>query len=219
MKRVRERIVLAARRAGRAPDAVRLVAVTKGVDADRIRRIASEPVLLGESRVQEAVAKQESLARFDELKGKIVWHMIGHLQRNKVKEVLGRFDLIHSVDSLPLAREIDRQSARSGIRQQVLLEVNLAGEKSKHGFAPDDLDAAFGEIKGLPHVRVRGLMVIPPLPERPEDSRPFFRRLRGLGEGLDLPELSMGMSGDFEVAVEEGATLVRVGTAIFGERG
>jgi pyridoxal phosphate enzyme (YggS family) len=219
MKRVRERIALAARRSGRAPEAVRLVVVTKGVGADRIRAIAGEPVLLGESRVQEAVAKQEALGRIDELKGKIVWHMIGHLQRNKVKEVLVRFELIHSIDSVSLAREVDRLSARSGIRQAVLLEVNLAGEKSKHGFLPGEIDAAYGEIRGLECLRVGGLMTIPPLPQSPEDSRPYFRRLREMGERLGVAELSMGMSADFEVAVEEGATLARVGTAIFGERG
>ncbi|HET6370814.1 MAG TPA: YggS family pyridoxal phosphate-dependent enzyme [Nitrospiria bacterium] len=219
MKRVRERIDLAARRVGRAPEAVRLVAVTKGVDVDRIRRIAGEPVLLGESRVQEAVAKQEALARFDDLKGKIVWHMIGHLQRNKVKEVVGRFEMIHSVDSISLAREIDRQAGHEEIHQQVLLEVNLAGETSKHGFSPKEVGEALGEIRGFENLQVEGLMTIPPLPKKPEDSRPYFRRLREMAERLGVSELSMGMSGDFEVAVEEGATLVRVGTAIFGERG
>jgi pyridoxal phosphate enzyme (YggS family) len=219
LERVRDRIAKALARTGRRAGSVRLVIVTKGVEAERIRRlIGEEPLLLGESRVREAIAKQRSLEEIDEMKGKIVWHLIGSLQRNKVKEVIGRFELIHSVDSLPLAREIDSAAARSGAIQPVLLQVNLTGEKTKHGFSPGEIDAALEETRRLPHLDVRGVMTIPPPPRTPEDSRPHFRSLREIAERNGLAETSMGMSDDFEVAVEEGATLVRVGRAVFGER-
>jgi pyridoxal phosphate enzyme (YggS family) len=219
LERVRDRIAKTLVRAGRRAGSVRLVIVTKGVEAERIRRlIDEEPLLLGENRVQEAIVKQRTLEEIAEVRGKIAWHLIGSLQRNKVKEVIGRFDLIHSVDSLPLAREIDSAAARSGAIQPVLLQVNLAGEKTKHGFSPEEIDAALEEAQRLPHLGVRGVMTIPPAPRKPEDSRPYFRSLREIAVRNGLAETSMGMSADFEVAVEEGATLVRVGRAVFGER-
>jgi hypothetical protein len=143
--------------------------------------------------------------------------MVGHLQTNKVKTVLGLFDIIQSVDSLHLAQEISRRAPQS-VRVPVLLEVNVAGEATKYGFAPDELPAAAGQARALPGLEVRGLMTVAPVAGDPQEARPVFRRLRSLAESLDLRELSMGMSDDFQVAVEEGATIVRVGRAIFGER-
>ncbi len=216
-----DRIASAARRAGRDPSSVRLVVVTKTVDHDRIRdAVAAGAVILGENRVQEAKEKIETL-------GKIAsWHLIGHLQTNKAKYAVKLFDLIHSVDNLELAQEIDKQAAKIGKVQNVLIEVNIAGEASKAGMAVRKAPALVQEAARLRNISIRGLMTMPPYSENPGDSRPFFSVLRELAEtivkenipGVSLQELSMGMSGDFEVAIEEGATLVRVGTAIFGER-
>ncbi len=154
------------------------------------------------------------------------WHFIGQLQRRKVRDAIGTFELIHSVDSVELAQEINRRAGDAGVRQAVLLEVNIAGESSKAGFQPDVLMRDLAALGGLPHLRIQGLMTIPPPTIKPEEARPYFRELRILGEriasekipSLVMQELSMGMSQDFEVAIEEGATLVRVGTAIFGAR-
>jgi pyridoxal phosphate enzyme (YggS family) len=209
----------AAVRAGRDPESVRLVAATKQVGPERITPAIEAGVrLLGENRLQEALPKIEALA------GRPVrWHFIGRLQRRKVREVVGRFELIHSVDSVELAAEIERRAAAAGLVQPVLLEVNLGGEASKGGFDPEGLPAALPELARLAHVRVRGLMAIPPPTPEAEGARPYFRRLRLLAESLGAgwcgpgaAELSMGMSQDYEVAVEEGATMVRVGTALFG---
>ena len=167
---------------------------------------------LGENRVQEAKAKIATLGR------PVPWHLIGHLQTNKVKDALALFDVIQSIDRLEVARECERRTAGAGRPVDVLLEVNVGNEPSKSGFAPDAVAAALDAIGGMAHLKVRGLMAIPPAVERPEESRPAFRALRALAERHGLGELSMGMSGDFEVAVEEGATMVRVGTAIFGPR-
>jgi len=185
---------------------------------ERVRRaVTAGATALGENRVQEALPKIEALGRT------VGWHLIGHLQRNKVKFAVGVFDLIHSVDSLELAREIDQKAERAGIRQKVLIQVKAAPEAAKSGVPPEELETLARKTSALPHLSLEGLMTIPPQPDDPENSRPYFRRLAGQAEelrrhGLPVHELSMGMSGDFEVAVEEGATLIRVGAAIFGPR-
>lgn len=208
----------AALRAGRRPEAVRLIAATKSVAPERIRGAIDAGVrILGENRLQEALPKIEALGAA----GGIAWHFIGRLQRRKAKDVVGRFQLIHSVDSVELAEEIDRRAAQAGLRQEVLLEVNVGGEASKAGFAPEALGQAVEALAGLPSLSVRGLMTIPPPSGQPEAARPYFRQLRELAASLgrpELKELSMGMSQDYAIAVEEGATMVRVGTAIFGAR-
>lgn len=218
---VQDRIASAAKRAGRDPASVRLVVVTKTVDAERIREAAAAgAAILGENRVQEAKEKIEKLRAIAS------WHLIGHLQANKAKHAVKLFDLIHSVASTELAAEIDRQAAKIGKVQNVLVEVNIAGEASKAGTAVKEAPELVREIANHRNIAIQGLMTIPPFAENPEDSRPYFRVLRELAGSIarenipnvSLKELSMGMSGDFEVAIEEGATLVRVGTAIFGER-
>lgn len=218
VRTVQATIDQAALLAGRRPEAVRLIAATKSVPPELIRRaIEAGTRHLGESRLQEALPKMDALGGFEG----IAWHFIGRLQRRKVKDVVGRFQLIHSVDSLDLAREIDRRAAQAGIRQAVLLEVNLGGESSKAGFAPPVLAESLAAMEGLPHLAIEGLMTVPPLSTEREAARPYFRRLRELAGQLGRPglqELSMGMSQDYDIAVEEGATMVRVGTAIFGAR-
>lgn len=207
------RIEAACRRAGRPPGGVTLVAVCKGFPAEAVRQVVAAGVRhLGENRVQEAEAKRPALA---DLPTDVVWHMVGHLQGNKVKTALGLFDIIQSVDSLHLAQTI---SQRAPHRVPVFLEVNVAGEPSKFGFRPSDLAHAYEAIAGLPGVEVIGLMTVAPMVGDPEEVRPIFRRLRREAQALDLPCLSMGMTDDFEVAIEEGATHVRIGRAIFGER-
>ncbi len=209
----------AAARAGRPPGSWRLVAVTKTVSAQTAAALfdlgARE---LGENRVQGLVSKQYALSG----KG-VVWHMIGHLQRNKVKKVVGEAALIHSVDSERLADEIERVASTRDVVQDVLIEVNVAGEESKYGISPEDASALAAGIGKMEHVRLRGLMTMAPIAEDAEEVRPLFRRLKALGgqmaaEGL-LPDkdydLSMGMTQDFEVAIEEGATIIRVGSALF----
>jgi len=220
-KVVMDRIASAAKRAGRDPLSIKLVVVTKTVDVARIRdAVASGAVILGENRVQEAREKIEAL-------GKIAgWHLIGHLQTNKAKYAVRLFDLIHSVDNLELAQEIDRQAAKIKKVQDILVEVNIAGEASKAGMAVKGAPALVREAARLKNISIKGLMTMPPYSENPEDSRPYFTVLRELAEtiakgnisNVSMQELSMGMSGDFEVAIGEGATLVRVGTAIFGTR-
>jgi pyridoxal phosphate enzyme (YggS family) len=213
LMRVRERIAAAAERAGRRPDDVLLVAVSKTVEAERVKEaIEAGVAALGENRVQEAKAKVAVLGR------PVPWHLIGHLQTNKVKDALATFDVIQSLDRLDLARELERRAAGMGRHVDVLLEVNVAEEPQKSGFAPHAVAGALDAIAPMAHLKVRGLMAIPPAVERAEDSRPAFRALRALAGRHGLGELSMGMSGDFEVAIEEGATMVRVGTAIFGPR-
>jgi pyridoxal phosphate enzyme (YggS family) len=221
LRTVRDRIAAAARRAGRDPSSVRLVVVTKTVDAGRVREAAAAgATILGENRVQEAKEKIELLGPIAS------WHLIGRLQSNKAKYAVRLFDLIHSVDSIGLAKELDRQAAKIGKVQDVLVEVSIAGEAAKAGVSAADAAGLVREAAKLEHIAIKGLMTMPPLSENPEDARPYFRRLRELASAIaaeniqkvSMQELSMGMSGDFEVAVEEGATLVRVGTAIFGER-
>jgi len=213
LERVRERIARAAARAGRKPEDVLLIGVSKTVDVERIRAaLAAGLRALGENRVQEARTKVTELGR------PAAWHLIGHLQTNKVKDALELFDVIHSLDRLELAQEMEKRAATRGLAVEALLQVNMAGEASKGGFAPDAVGGALEAIAKLTHVKVTGLMAIPPEVARPEDARPWFRGLREEAERHGLKRLSMGMSGDFEVAVEEGATMVRVGTAIFGSR-
>jgi pyridoxal phosphate enzyme (YggS family) len=213
LERVRERVARAAERAGRTPDDVLLIGVSKVVEVERIRAaLAAGLGALGENRVQEAKAKVAELGR------PVPWHLIGHLQTNKVKDALPLFDLIQSLDRLELAHELERRAAAQGRVVETLLQVNVASEASKGGFAPDAVSEALDTIGTLSHVRVRGLMAIPPEVERAEESRPWFRRLREMADKHGLRDRSMGMSGDFEVAIEEGATMVRVGTAIFGPR-
>ncbi len=213
-----ERMRAAAQCAGRPAEAVRLVAVTKGVAPERIREAMALGVLdFGENRIQEALPKIAALGPG------LRWHLVGHLQRNKVRRAVEAFALIHSVDSLPLAEEIARRAKAAGQPVPVLLQVNVAAEPQKHGFAPEAVPEAARHVATLPAVRLRGLMTIAPLAASPEVVRPLFRRLRELRDVLraEWPaadELSMGMTDDFEVAIEEGATLIRVGRAIFGER-
>lgn len=208
----------AAERSGRRIEDVRLVAVTKGVDPERIgEALALGIVDLGENRIQEALPKIAALGPAPR------WHLVGHLQRNKVGRAIEAFALIHSVDSVRLTEEIARRAGVLGRDIPVLLQVNVAGEPGKHGFAPEEVRDAARRIAGSPGVRVRGLMTIAPLADDPETVRPIFRRLRRLGEVVraevpDADQLSMGMSQDYEVAIEEGATLIRVGRAIFGGR-
>jgi pyridoxal phosphate enzyme (YggS family) len=212
----------AAEKVGRDPGWIRLVAATKTVTVDRIREgLDAGLSILGENRVQEAVPKIMALAQTP-----VRWHFIGQLQRRKVRSVIGLFDLIHSVDSVGLAQEIDRRAGEAGRRQDVLLEVNIGGEPTKAGFRPNDLLQLVSSVAVLAHLRVRGLMAIPPPTSEPESARRYFRELYELAQQIRaqripsvmMDELSMGMSHDYEVAVEEGATLVRVGSAIFGER-
>jgi hypothetical protein len=213
LERVRERIARAAERAGRRPDDVLLVGVSKTVEAGRIRAAMTAGLAaLGENRVQEARGKIAELGRL------VPWHLVGHLQTNKVREALELFDVIHSVDRIDLARELDRRARAAGRRIDVLAQINIAQEPSKGGWPPEAVETAVEALAALAGLRLRGLMTIPPAVERAEDTRGWFRALRKLAERHGLADLSMGMSGDFEVAVEEGATMVRVGTAIFGPR-
>lgn len=219
LETVRGRIDAAASRAGRDPKGVALVAISKTHPAEKIREAAEEGQdLFGESRVQEALVK------IPVLPGRLRWHFIGHLQANKVRKALPLFELIHGVDSLEIARDIDRIAADLGLHPRVLLEVNVSGEGSKHGFAPESLERGLEELLSLPRLQVEGFMTMAPLAPEAEASRPYFASLRELRDrlsmraGIPLETLSMGMSGDYEVAVEEGATLVRVGSAIFGDR-
>lgn len=213
LARVRQRITAAAQRAGRNPATVQLIGVTKTVAPDVVDdAVRAGLELFGESKVQEARVKIPACS------SRARWHFIGHLQSNKARWAVELFEMIHSVDSVALARELDKWAGRAGRRLPVLLQVNLAGEKSKFGLAPDDLPAAWEQIRVLTRLEVCGLMTLPPYHPDPERARPYFRALREWRDRLGLHELSMGMSGDFEVAVEEGATFVRVGTAIFGER-
>lgn len=216
---VKQRIAAACRKAGRDPAAVRLVAVSKTVDLDRIREaVAAGQFIFGENYLQEARDKIATIGR------PVSWHLVGHLQSKKAKAAVELFDLIHALDRAKLANALEAAAGQSGKIQDVLIQVNQASEATKSGVAPEAALDLLNEVAALPHLRVLGLMTMPPWFDDPEDARPYFRALRQLRDrlrdasGLELPELSMGMSGDFAVAVEEGATLVRVGTAIFGHR-
>jgi PLP dependent protein len=216
---VREQIAQAATKAGRAVRDIELVAITKTHDAEKVRAAyEAGQSLFGESRVQEARAK------IPELPSNSRWHFVGHLQKNKIRHALPLFELIHSVDSLALAQDANRIAEEEGMHPRVLLEVNVAGEGSKFGFKPETLRTEMETLLALDRLSIEGLMTIPPLAPEAEVSRKYFIKLRELRNALEkefrakLPHLSMGMTNDFVIAIEEGATLVRVGTAIFGER-
>jgi PLP dependent protein len=216
------RIERAALHCGRDPGNIRLVAVGKTQPVRVIRQaIESGARIIGENYVQEARDKFEALIGLP-----VQWHFIGHLQSNKAKYAVRLFDLIHTVDSLKLASELDRQAHKSGKIQNILVQVNISGEATKSGISPEEAAPFLKKIGALQNLRVRGLMCLPPFFDAPQKARPYFAELRMLSQRLGeqdlaniaLDELSMGMTGDFEVAVEEGATLVRIGTAIFGDR-
>lgn len=217
---VRERIAKACRRAGRDPAEVTLVAVSKTVDAARVIRAYELGIRdFGENWVQEAA---EKVPRIEALS---TWHFIGHLQTNKARKAVELFDIIHSVDSLRIARAIGKAAASLGKEMRVLLEVNVSGEFSKYGFNSEDVSAAVGDMIRVPAICIQGLMTMAPVVSHPDEARPYFVKLRQLRDRLQVeyPEiawqhLSMGMTDDFEVAIEEGATMVRIGRAIFGER-
>lgn len=216
---IQQRIAAACERSSRAPDSVRLMAVTKTHPPEAVDEAVGLGLLLfGENRIQEAKAK------IPQCSSRATWHMIGHLQSNKVRDAVQLFSMIQAVDSLGLAQEINKRAEQAAKTMPVLLEVNVGGEASKAGYTPETLLADFPEILTLPRIQVQGLMTLPPWKPSAEQVRPFFQRTRELKERCEeiaegpLPHLSMGMSGDFEVAIEEGATIVRIGTALFGER-
>jgi pyridoxal phosphate enzyme (YggS family) len=213
------RIESAATRCGRKASEIQLVAVSKTHPPELIREaFEAGQRAFGESRVQDALPKLDALPR------EIEWHFIGHLQTNKIRKVVGRFALFHGVDNENLAVQINRIAGELGVTANVLLEVNVSGEESKFGFAPENLPAALENLAPLPFLRIRGLMSMAPYSDNPEEARPFFAKLREIRDrlatatSLPLSELSMGMSGDFEQGIAEGATIVRVGSAIFGSR-
>lgn len=220
LKDVRAKIAAACERSGRNPDEVEIVAVTKTHGAEVVDEArAAGLTIIGENKVQEAAWKKPASASGPE------WHLIGHLQSNKVRHALELFDCIHSVDSAKLAERINFIADEMGASPRVLLEVNVSGEKSKSGMKPEDVASVARDIvENCPRITLEGLMTMAPFSENPEDARPYFRRLREIRNsiqdslGIGLPRLSMGMSGDYEVAVEEGATWVRLGTVLFGER-
>lgn len=218
---IRKSIAAAATRTGRDPGTIQLMAVSKTVEPDRIRQALDAGItLLGENYVQEAREKIPAVGRPAE------WHMIGHLQTNKVKYVVNLFDWIHSVDRLELARELDKRAGQNHRKLNALVEVNVSGEVSKNGAVPQQVLELVRQISVLPNLSVRGLMTMPPYSDDPENSRPYFQALSRLRDEINtaaipnvrMDELSMGMTDDFEVAIEEGATIIRVGRAIFGER-
>jgi pyridoxal phosphate enzyme (YggS family) len=216
---IRSRIAAACERAGRDPSSVTLMAVTKGMPPEMVREAADLGlVLFGENKVQEARVKIPLCP------GRLRWHLIGHLQSNKCRDAVHFFEMLHGVDSLALAQEINKWADKQAKTMPVLLEVNLAGESTKFGYRRDDVLADLAVMNGLPKLEIHGLMTIAPWSPDPGRARPIFRQLRELKEqceqqlGASLPHLSMGMSGDFEAAIEEGATMVRVGTSLFGPR-
>lgn len=222
VKQVKENMAAAARRCGREPDGILLCAATKMNDASRVREaIAAGVDVCGENRVQELTEKLEQGAYYG-----CPLHFIGHLQKNKVKYIVGKVSLIHSADSLELIGVIDKRAAALGLTQDILLEVNIGGEEAKSGFAPEELGEVLPRMADFRAVRVRGLMAIPPICENMEENRPYFRTMKQLFvdigakkyDNVTMDFLSMGMSADYEAAIEEGANIVRVGTGIFGAR-
>jgi len=216
---IRARIAAACQRAGRAENSVTLLAVSKSHPPEAIQTaVACGQIFFGENKIQEAKAKIPLSP------GQARWQFIGHLQSNKVRDAVELFEMIQGVDSLAIAQEISKRAVQAGKTMPVLLEVNVAGEASKFGYPPAKLLAELAQLNALPKIELHGLMAIPPFTPVPEKARPYFQRLRELKTqaeavlGAPLPQLSMGMSGDFEVAIEEGATMVRVGTALFGQR-
>jgi pyridoxal phosphate enzyme (YggS family) len=218
LQSVRQRIAAACERSGRDPSAVTLLAVSKNQPPEMVRAAAAGLTLFGENRVQEARLK------IGQCPGHLRWQMIGHLQSNKCRDAVFLFSMIQSVDSLPLAEEINKWAGHFAKTMPVLLEINIAGESSKFGCTPENLPALLPLVNALPKLEIHGLMTVAPFAADPEKVRPVFRRLRQLKAdceqilGAPLPHLSMGMTGDFEVAVEEGATIIRLGTALFGAR-
>jgi pyridoxal phosphate enzyme (YggS family) len=222
LDRIKKRITDAAIRCGRDPESVRLVAVSKTMDADRVAQaIDAGAAILGENYIQEARDKFNAL--YDR---PVRWHFIGHLQSNKAKYAVRMFDLIHSVDSFKLAGALDKEARKNDKVQDILVQVNISREETKSGIEETEAVDLVTRVNGLKNVQIKGLMTMPPFFDQPEKARPYFRRLARLREriissgipGAGMEELSMGMTGDFEVAIEEGATLVRIGTAIFGAR-
>ena len=216
---IQEAIAHSATTAGRSPDDICLIAVSKTHPPEAVAEaIEAGQYVFGESRVQEARAKIPLVS------GKARWHFIGHLQKNKIRQILPLVERLHGIDSLELAKDVNRISEEMGLFPKVLLEVNVAGESSKYGFQPEQVRAEMEQLLALDRLQIDGLMTIPPLSAEAEDSRKYFAAVRELRDELaatsrvSLPELSMGMSGDFTVAIEEGATMVRVGTALFGHR-
>ena len=216
---IQQRIRAACERAGRDAGSVQLLAVSKSHPPETIKQaVDCGQLFFGENKIQEAKAKIPLCP------GRARWHFIGHLQSNKVREAVALFEMIQGVDSLAIAQEISKRADQAGKTMPLLIEVNVAGEASKFGYKPEQVLADLEQLNALPRIEVHGLMAIPPYAPVAEKSRPYFTRLRELkGEcekilGVPLPHLSMGMSGDFEIAIEEGATMVRVGTALFGER-
>jgi len=221
---IQEKILEAALRAGRDPAGIRLVAATKTVSAANLEEAYRAGVrIFGENRLQEAQEKRRILGPREEL----VWHFIGRMQRRKLKDLVGKFSLLHSVESLEQAKRINAVAEKLGIQQAVLLEVNVGEEASKGGFTSQEVEAGIEELDRLPHIVIQGLMTLPPWKENPEDIRPYFTQVSRLRHRLAqqawtrirMTELSMGMSHDYEIAIEEGATMVRMGTAMFGARG
>jgi len=221
LKRVRDKIALAASRAGRDPQDIQLVAVSKTVEAKRIREaIAAGATILGENYIQEAREKIKELGQ------EVRWDFIGHLQRNKVNHAVDLFEMIHSVDRLSLAREINSVAQKKNKKARILVQVNISGEEAKSGIDPEKVNSLVREIASMSNLSLAGLMTMPPYFDDQEKARPYFTALRELRDTIlvensgdsSFKELSMGMSGDFEVAIEEGSTAVRIGTAIFGER-
>ncbi|WMT42446.1 YggS family pyridoxal phosphate-dependent enzyme [Paenibacillus sp. D2_2] len=220
IQHVEERIQAACDRSGRNRDDVNIVAVTKYVSVEMTRTVLDQGVLnIGENRPQSAVPKWETL------QGRGTWHFLGHLQSRKVKDVVGKFKYIHSLDRISLAEELDKRAATSGIEVLAFVQVNVSGESTKQGLEPGEVEAFLKEMDSYSHIKVIGLMTMAPIEEEPELTRPVFRRLRELRDELNakavtsvpLTELSMGMSGDFEIAIEEGATWVRLGTILVGK--
>jgi len=220
LRQVQDRVAAAARRAGLHSERVKIIAVTKGVPAERIKEALDAGIGdLGENRVQELTEK------IAQLPSQTCWHFIGHLQTNKVKSLVGRIALLHSLDRWELALELERRAGEQGLTVPVLIQVNVSGERTKFGINPSELIDFLVDLQELHHVKAKGLMTIAPYVSDPEQARPFFRTLRLLARraneklpGDSLPLLSMGMTNDFEVAVEEGANLIRLGTALFGAR-
>ena len=221
-EKVKENIVRACEKAGRSPEDVTLIAVSKTKPLSDIEELLSDTnaVDFGENKVQELVDKYENVSR------PVNWHMIGHLQTNKVKYIVDKVCMIHSVDSLNLARTIEKEAAKHDVTVNILIEVNVAQEETKFGIREDEVYALIDAIKDMPHVHVMGLMTIAPFVENPEENRVYFRKMHQLSldikskciDNIDMSVLSMGMTNDYEIAVEEGATMIRVGTAIFGAR-
>lgn len=218
---IKEKIAAAAKRGGRNSDEILLLAVSKTVDVPKIKVAVDCGLLsLGENRVQEIMEKYEPMGK------NVKWHLIGHLQTNKVKYIIDKVELIHSVESIKLAAEIDKQAKKHDIVADILVEINMADEESKFGINPNDAEAFITEISKFDNIRVRGLMTVAPNVENGEENRVYFRNMRQLLvdinakniNNINMDVLSMGMTGDYETAVEEGATIVRVGTGIFGKR-